>query len=381
MKLRAYLDNNATTRLAPEALAAMMPYFTDLYLNPSSAAGELFGAAQPLADAKRALARLVGAPDLVQSVVLTSGATEANSWAVHAATTGRRPGHIVATAIEHPSLMAALDACREAGWSVDLAMPDSTGRVPPEAVGALLCEETALVCTMFANNETGVVQPVAEIGRLARQRCPIALFHVDATQAVGRVPIRFDEDLADADLVSLSAHKFHGPKGIGALIVADDVKLPPLIHGSQEGGRRGGTPDAAAAAGLAVAVNLASERLSHVAQVEALRDWFEHALVEHVPDVRILGKVVVRLPNTSTFVVPGLDADMAVEALARQGVVLAAGSACTSGSPAPSHVLLAMGVDYEAAKSTLRVSLSHDTTRDELGLALEGLSSLICVLA
>ena len=380
MKLRAYLDNNATTRLAPEALAAMTPYLTDLYLNPSSAAGELFGAARPLADAKRALARLVGASELAENIMFTSGASEANSWAVHAATAGRRPGHIVTTAIEHPSLMAALDASRQAGWAVDLAMPDGAGRVPPEAVGALLRVDTALVCVMLANNETGAVQPVSEIGRLARLRCSTALFHVDATQAVGRIPIRYDEDLAGADLVSLSAHKFHGPKGIGALIVADDVKLPPLIHGSQEGGRRGGTPDAAAAAGLAVAVNLASERLSQVAQVSALRDWFEQALLDQAPNVRILGKEAVRLPNTSTFVVPGLNADRAVEALARQGVVLAAGSACTSGSPAPSHVLLAMGVDYEAAKSTLRVSLSHDTTKDELGLALDGLSSLVCVL-
>ncbi|PKU22910.1 cysteine desulfurase family protein [Telmatospirillum siberiense] len=377
MMIRAYLDNNATTRLDPEALAAMMPYLTNLYVNPSSAAGELFGTAQPLTEAKRCLARLLGAPELADNLVLTSGASESNSWAVHAATAGRGRGHIVATAIEHPSLMAAFESCRDAGWDVEFASPDEHGCVAPEAVTALLRPETALVSVMLANNETGVIQPVADIGHLVRDLSPSALFHVDVTQAVGRISISLNEDLIAADLVSLSGHKFHGPNGVGALFAADGVRLPPLIYGSQESGRRGGTPDAAAAAGLATAAKLALERLPEMAHVATLRDNFEHALIDCLPELRILGRMAHRLPNTSAFVIPGMNAQHAVEALAHQGVVVAAGSACTSGSPAPSHVMLAMGLSYEEAKSTLRVSLSRETTADEIALAIDCLSTLV----
>lgn len=381
MRLRAYLDNNATTRLAPEALAAMTPYLTDLYLNPSSAAGELFGAHRPLGDGRRQLARLLGAPDLADNVVLTSGASEANSWAVHIATAEGGRGHIVASAIEHPSLIAALEARREAGWAVELVSPDETGRLSAAQVAQLLRPETQLVSVMLANNETGVLQPVAEIGRLVRARSPEALLHVDATQALGRIEVDFDGLLGGADLVSLSGHKLHGPKGIGALVANHDVPLPPLIHGSQESGRRGGTPDAAAAAGIAVAARLAADRLAGMTRVAALRDLFEQDLLARLPHARVLGDTVQRLPNTSAFVVPGLDAQAAVEALALDGIVIATGAACASGSPAPSHVLLAMGLDHEAAKSTLRVSLSHETNEDELSMALEGIARRVRVEA
>ncbi|HEX5184968.1 MAG TPA: cysteine desulfurase family protein [Allosphingosinicella sp.] len=368
--MRAYLDNNATTRLAPEALSAMTPFLTEIYLNPSSTAGELLGAARPLADARNSLARLLGAPELGHCFVLTSGASEANSWAVHAASFGRPPGHMVSTAIEHPSMISALEACRAAGWAVDLARPEQSGRVSPEAMAVLVRPETSFVSVQYANNETGVIQPVAEISAVIRDRCPQALFHVDATQALGRIPLSLDSALGMADLVSLSAHKFHGPKGIGALFVADCVRLSPLIHGGQEDGRRGGTPDVAAAAGLAAAASIALERLPRMEAVSRKRDRFEHKLAQQFGDVRILGSDADRLPNTSAFVLPGIDATAIVEALASRGVVIATGSACTSGSPSPSHVLLAMGVGYDEAKSALRVSLSHETNDEELDLAL-----------
>lgn len=373
MKVRAYLDNNATTRLAPEALSAMTPYLTEIYLNPSSTAGELLGAARPIGEARHRLACLLGAPDLAQCFVLTSGASEANSWAVHSITFGRPPGHIISTAIEHPSMMNALKACQASGWAVDLATPDRSGRVSPEAVAALVRPETSLVSVLYANNETGVIQPVREIGGMVRELCPQALFHVDATQAVGRIPVSLDGALSLADLISLSAHKFHGPKGIGALFVADGVRLAPLIHGSQEDGRRGGTPDVAAANGFAAAARLALERLPQMDLVSRKRNRFEHELAAHFSNVRILGLDADRLPNTSAFVLPGVDATAVVEALASQGVIIATGSACTSGSPSPSHVLLAMGLGYEEAKSALRVSLSHETTDEELDLAIREL--------
>ena len=376
MSVRAYLDNNATTRLTPVALAAMTPYLTEIYFNPSSAAGEMLGAAQPLADAKAQLARLLGAPELSECFVLTSGASEANSWAVHAGCFGLPPSHIVSTAIEHPSMINALEAWRAAGWTVDFAMPGPSGRVSVEAVAALLRPDTSLVSVIFANNETGVIQPVREIGAVIRELSPKALFHVDATQALGRIAASLDGALCMADLVSLSGHKFHGPKGIGALFAAEGVRLSPLIHGGQEDGRRGGTPDAAAAAGVAAAASIALERLPQMEKVLRKRDRFERKLAAEFKDVRILGSDVARLPNTSAFVLPGIDATRVVEQLASTGVLIATGSACTSGSPSPSHVLLAMGLRYDDAKSALRFSLSHETTDEELDLALGELVSI-----
>lgn len=370
MKFRAYLDNNATTKLAPEALAAMMPYLTDIYLNASSIAGELAGAARPLDDAKRSLGRLFDDEALAEQFFLTSGASEANSWALEAGTADCAPGHLVSTAIEHPSLLNGLNAKARQGWAISLAPPQSNGRIEVSAVAALLRPDTALVSVMFANNETGVLQPIAEIAQLVRKACPTALFHVDATQAVGRIPLSLHGNLADVDLISISAHKFHGPKGCGALFAAEGVNLPALVHGSQQGGHRGGTPDTAAAAGLAEAARLACLRLGKRVQVEALRNQFELSLVEVLPKVRILGIGTDRLSNTICFLLPGCNASDLVEKLALEGIVIASGSACNSGATAPSHVLTAMGVEYEDAKSALRISLSTETKAAELNLAL-----------
>ena len=381
MKLRAYLDNNATTRLAPEALAAMTPYLTEVFLNPSSAAGELLGASRPIADARLALARLLGADGLEGRFLLTSGASEANSWALHAAVTDRPPGRLVSTAIEHPSLLAALEARRRAGWTVDLAGPDPEGVVRPDALAPLLRGDTALVSVMLANNETGVVQPLAALAEVVRTHTAGALLHVDATQAVGRLPVDLLGELREVDLLSLTAHKLHGPKGIGALFVRDGLEVTALIHGSQQDGRRGGTPDPAAAAGLAAAVDLARAGLSRMDDIERLRNLFERDLAARCPDLQVLGGSASRLPNTSAFTLPGLDADRAVEALALRGVVVASGSACTSGAPGPSHVLTAMGTPYAAARSTLRVSLSRETTRQEVDLAVCAIAELQHVAA
>jgi len=381
VKLRAYLDNNATTRLVPEALAAMMPYLTDIYLNASSIAGEMVGAARPLADAKHALASLFDDEDAAERFFLTSGASEANSWALQLGTADREPGHLVSTAIEHPSLLNGLEAKTKQGWEVSLAQPHPNGRVSPSAVAALLRPDTAFVSVMFANSETGVLQPVAEIAAAVRQACPSALVHVDATQAVGRVPLSLLGNLADADLISISAHKFHGPKGCGALFAAEGIDLPALVHGSQQDGHRGGTPDTAAAAGLAEAARRARLRLDDMRQVEALRDQFEQRLAQRLPWVRILGSDTKRLPNTSNFLVPGCNAHDLIERLALEGIVIASGSACTSGATAPSHVLTAMGVGYEDAKTAVRVSLSAETISAELDLALAAIVEHALALA
>lgn len=262
------------------------------------------------------------------------------------------------------------------GWDIEFVRPRATGRIDPAEFLLHIRPDTVFVTVMAANNETGVIQPIAEIGRALREIAPAALFHVDATQAPGRIALSFGEELADVDLLSLSAHKFHGPKGIGALFVADG-RLPALIHGSQEAGQRGGTLNTAAAAGMAVAAELALSRIGEAARIRAMRDSFERELRARIPDVRFLGAEVERLPNTSAFWVPSIDAVSLVDALAQIGVAVSSGAACSNGATAPSHVLTAMGLDYDSAKAALRVSLSRHTTEEEIDAALDQICEII----
>ena len=378
MTIVAYLDNNATTALAPEALEAMLPFLRDNYLNPSSIAGEMLGAAQPLGDARRALARLFGDVDLADGFVLTSGASEANSWAVHAATVGRPgPSHLVSTAIEHSSLLAALEARRRLGDEVELARPTVEGLVDPETFASLLRPDTSFASFMYANNETGVVQPVAGLVAAVRRIAPSALIHVDATQVVGRLPLDLDADFGDVDTVSLSAHKFHGPKGVGALYVRRGLRLEALIHGADGVAERGGTPDPSRAAGMAVAAKSALVHMGAWDRVRALRDGLEASILELVPHARINGRGAVRLPNTISVTILGLDVEDVIAALADEGICVSGGSACASGSPEPSHVLLAMGIEREHAKATLRLSLSRLTQAGEVDAFLDRFAGLL----
>jgi cysteine desulfurase len=278
------------------------------------------------------------------------------------------------------SLLAALELRARVGWTVDLVDPLPTGQVDASEFVARIRPETAFVSLMQANNETGVIQPVAKIGRAIRRIAPGALFHVDATQVPGRLASSFDDDLADVDFLSISAHKFHGPKGIGALFVADG-RVPALIHGSQESGQRGGTLNTAGAAGLAAAAKLARIRIGEMDRVRALRDSFEQGLREQIGSVQILGDEAERLPNTSAFSLPGIDALEVVDALARDGIVIASGAACASGATAPSHVLTAMGLDYAHAKRALRVSLSRLTTEVEIEAVIERICDVARVRA
>ncbi len=367
--IRAYLDNNATTRLAPEAFEAMTPYLTDRYLNPSSAAGQILDQGDPALDARRAIARLLGDGDLTAQVVLTSGASEANSWVLSTASVG---DDLYVSATEHPSVLAAARAAEARGSRVIWLPVTSEGVCDLEALAIYLKPEAKLVCLMAANNETGVLQPVDEATRIIRALAPNTLVHVDATQALGRCPV----GLGQADTLSLSAHKFHGPKGIGALVMRPGLNLGPLIHGEQDDGRRGGTVNVPAAAGLAEAARLALEGLDRMDETAAMRDRFEALLKGRLPGIRINGAGAPRLPNTSSLVIPDLDATDAVDRLALEGVVVANGSACSSGSPAPSHVLTAMGLTYAEARSTLRVSLSRETTWPELELAADAIAGL-----
>lgn len=361
MTVRIYLDNNATTRPHPEVIAAMRRYEEDLYLNASSVAGELLGATQPLIAARRAMIELLGANDEDQ-IVLTSGATEANAWVFHASP---RNGHIVTSQVEHSSIIAAADSARRRGRLVDLVRVGRDGIISRDDLAASVRADTKLVSLQLANNETGVIQPLSELTRLVRSIAPEALIHTDATQALGRIPIDLTDNLSEIDLLSFSGHKFHGPKGIGGLFLRSGVRLDPLIAGEQETGQRGGTSNVPAAAGLAEAAQAAILNLRHMPRVKALRDSLEAAILE-IRHASVNAAEISRLPNTSSITISGIDADEIIEQLALQGVCIANGSACRAGATAPSQVLAAMGLPAAASRSTLRFSLSIDTSESEI---------------
>ncbi len=373
-----YLDNNSTTKVAPEVLAEMLPHFSELYQNASSIAGEVLGVKRAMAQSRRAVARLVGAsnPDCL---VFTSGATESNNWVASIiAEMSPNPGHLVTSAIEHPSVIEPLRRLERQGWRLTVVPVDQNGVVQPEILGAALCAETALVSVMAANNETGVVQPVAELAALVKARAPRAYFHTDATQIVGKLPVSFDDAWADVDFFSLSGHKFHGPKGIGALFLREEVDAPPfLLGGGQEDGRRSGTSNVPAIAGLGAAAKLLQGGLAADAcSMASLRDRFEQDLASVFPDAVVHGKDAPRLPNTSCFSLPGCEANHLAEMLAAAGVCVGIGSACSSGALHPPRTLLEMGVARALASAALRVSLSRYSTADDLAALLDRLAAL-----
>lgn len=374
MTIRAYLDNNATTRPFEAVLEAQLRYQQELYLNASSLAGELLGASRPLAEARAVMLDLLGG-DEDDRLILTSGASEANAWAIFGATAPR--AHIVISAVEHSSILAASDAARARGLEVDFVGVDTNGLIGLDALARVLRSDTQFVSLQFANNETGVVQPLETLAGLVRKVAPAARIHCDATQAVGRIAIDLGGALAEIDLLSFSAHKFHGPKGIGGLFVRNGIRLIPLIAGEQERGWRGGTSNVPGAAGLAVAARQAKANLAAMTDVAELRDALESRLLALYPGAQVNGAGAPRLPNTSSVRFPGVLAEDLVEALALQGVCVATGSACTAGATAPSHVLTAMGLTPADARATLRFSLSIETRSHEVDLTLAALAPLL----
>lgn len=285
--------------------------------------------------------------------------------------------HAVTSAGEHPSILAAVEPAAHRGCAVDIVPLDAWGRVDLTAFAKVVRRDTRLVTLQLANNETGVVHPIAEAAKITRSAAPAAVLHTDATQAVGRIRIDLDGELAQVDALSFSAHKFHGPRGVGGLFAREEITLEPLIHGEQERGRRGGTLNAGAAAGLAVATRQAGQGLKDMSLVAELRNRLEQELLRIRPDARVNGATVRRLPNTSSVTFPGLDADEAVAALALSGVCVSTGSACSAGAAAPSRVLVAMGMTPDEARATLRFSLSRETRPDDLQVLIEYLEPLL----
>jgi cysteine desulfurase len=378
-----YLDNAATTPVRPEVLEAMMPYLTRWYGNPSShhTVGE--AAADALADARTRVARVLGLRS--GDVVFTSGGTEANNLAIKgiaiAAAQRRddRRAHVVTTPIEHESVLESVAYLeRVHGYAVTRVPVDAHGRVDPDAVAESLRDDTALVSLGYANNEVGTVQDAAAIAALLRdRRVPL---HLDAVQAAGWLPLSADE--LGYDAISLAGHKLGAPKGTGVLGVRGRIPLEPLLHGGgQERGRRSGTEDVAGAVGLATALELAeSDRVAASARVSALRDRFIARVLDGIPSARLTGDPVHRLPGTASFTFAGTSGEAVLLELERRGVVSSSGSACAAGSDEPSHVLVAMGVPPDVARTAVRFTFPRwlnaplDAVADAVAASVEAVA-------
>jgi cysteine desulfurase NifS len=370
-KRRIYLDNNATTAVADSVRDAMQPFLDGSHGNPSSIHSTGRDARTAVEQARRQVAKLIGARP--RTVVFTGGGSEADNQAIKGIAFARREAgnHIVTSAIEHPAVLQTCRFLESLGYDVDYLPVDELGRVSPEALRGTLTDRTILVSIMMANNEVGTIQPIRELCAVAHERD--VPFHTDAVQAAGKIPIDVGE--LDVDLLSLSGHKFHGPKGVGVLYVKKGVELAPLIHGGkQEAGLRAGTENVPAIVGIGKAAELALEAVRGADSVATLRDELEQGILDLVPDALVMGDVVNRLPNTSNLILPGLRGESLVVALDRHGIALSSGSACKSGSPDPTHVLIAMGKPAEDVHCSVRFSLSRDTTEEDVTdtvLALE----------
>ncbi len=369
--LPVYLDNHATTRVDPRVVEAMLPYFTTTYGN-SASLSHRFGweAAAAVDRAREQVAALIGAEP--QEIIVTSGATESDNLAIKGVLPHlkRKGNHLVTAATEHRAVLDPMKRLAREGWDLTIVPPDATGLVSAEAVEACLTDRTVLVSVMAANNEVGTLNPIGAIGRLCRSRG--ILFHTDATQAAGKVPIDVEADAID--LLSLSAHKFHGPKGIGALYVRrrePSVRLSPLFDGGgHERGFRSGTLAVPLVVALGEASALAGrERPEESARLRTLRERLHAGLAARLPRIRLNGHPTQRLPGNLNLSFGGLDGEALM--MAMRDLAVSSGAACTSAHPEPSHVLRAMGLDDDVARASLRFGLGRFTTADEVEFAID----------
>ncbi|CAI8962691.1 cysteine desulfurase family protein [Methylocaldum szegediense] len=368
-----YLDNNATTVVAPECIEAMVHCLRETYGNPSSKHGIGESAKVETIAARSKVAALLGATP--PEIVFTSGGTESNHQAILgglALSPGKR--HIVTSQVEHPSTLALMRHLESQGVQVSYLPVDSHGRLDLEDLERAITEDTALVSLMWANNETGVLFPIEDAVAIARTKG--VLFHTDAVQAVGKTPI----DLArvPVDFLSFSSHKIHGPKGIGVLFVRKGRKLPPLLFGHQERGRRGSTENVPGMVALGVAAELAAAGLaSSGPRIGALRDRLENELLALIPGAFVNGAGAERVANTTSLCLGTIEAEPILDKLDRAGICASAGAACTASGTEPSHVLTAMGRSAEAALATIRFSLSRYTTEEEIDRVIEVLPGIV----
>jgi cysteine desulfurase len=374
--MNIYLDNNATTPLAPEVLDAMLPFLKGKYGNASSIYSVGREAKKALEESRETIAKILGATS-PGSICFTGSGSEADNLAIRgvARALQDKGKHIVTSAVEHPAVLNTCGALEEEGFQVTYVKPDRTGMVPAEAVAEALRHDTILISIMHANNETGTINPIREIGKIARERT--ILFHTDAVQSLCKVPFTVDE--LGVDLLSLSGHKVHGPKGVGALYIREGVPLKPLIYGGhQEGGRRAGTENVAGIVGLAAAARINWADLQNESgRLKALRDKLERGLLEKIPHTHLNGHPNMRLPNTLNLSFPYVESESLLLELDLKGVAVSSGSACTSGTGDPSHVLLAMGIPPEICRGSLRFSLGRENRPEDIDYVLSVLPEIV----
>ena len=364
-----YADNAATTRVLPKVLEAMLPYFTEQYGNPSSTYPLGQEASRALIGSRETIAGLLGCRP--GEITFTSGGSEADNQILRtAATWGKKQGrtHLISSAIEHHAILHTLEALQAEGFTVTLLPVNREGQVEPAALEQALTPETALVSIMAANNETGAIQPIARLAALAHARG--ALFHTDAVQALGHIPLTLKD--TDIDFLSGSAHKFHGPKGVGILFARRGIELESLIFGGeQELGKRAGTENVPGIVGMAAALEEAIRNLeANASRMAAARDALEQQLLT-LPGTRAHSGQVPRLPGHLNMAFDGVPAEALLPVLGMAGICVSAGSACASGSPEPSHVLLALGCTPEEARCSLRFSLGDDITLEQVHFIVE----------
>jgi cysteine desulfurase len=378
-----YVDNNATTVIAPEVLAAMQPYLTSDYFNPSSMYDAALSSAEAIECARRTIASCLGDIDPDQ-IIFTGSATESNNAALFGtmqANPERR--HVITTTIEHPSVLEIGKELERRGQEVTFLSVDRNGELVLDEYVRALRSDTLVVSIMMANNETGVCYPVAEMARIAKETDAEIVVHTDATQALGKLPVDLQGDLQHVDLLSFSGHKIHAPKGVGCLFVRRGTRWRPFILGGhQEKGRRAGTENVPYIVGLAKACELAIDGVAdEQGRVRNLRDRLQKALIERIPAVEVNGKeAAARLPNTLNLAFHGIEGEAILFELSRHGICASSGSACTSGTLDPSHVLKAMQVPFTAIHGSVRISLSRYNNEEDVERIIEVLPDIIARL-
>jgi len=376
-----YVDNNATTPIAPEVFEAMVPYLTTEFYNPSSMYEKARGPADAIDRARKTVAHLLGGvePD---EILFTSCATESNNMALRGAISANpQKRHIITTAVEHPAILEVGKAVERQGLEVTFLPVDEHGALDVADFVRALRPDTLIVSVMHGNNETGVLYPVAELARITKETSEDILFHTDATQTVGKIPIDLRGAFKHVDLLSLSAHKLHAPKGVGALFARRGTPVSTfLIGGHQERGRRAGTENVAGIVALAKACELAEQAGAEEQRVEAMRDRLERELLARIPYTHVNGRGAPRLPNTLNVSFHYIEGESILFELDAHGICASSGSACTSGSLEPSHVLMAMKVPHTAAHGSVRFSLSRYNTDEEIDRIIEVVPGIVAAL-
>lgn len=375
MRKMIYLDNAATTQVYPEVLETMLPYFTECYGNPSSIYSFAGEANRAVTDAREKIAKVINAK--TEEIYFTGGGSESDNWALKATAEAyeSKGKHIITTKIEHHAILHTCEYLEKKGYEVTYLDVDENGTVKLEDLKAAIRPDTILISVMAANNEIGTIQPIEEIGRIAREHN--ILFHTDAVQAFGHVPI--DVDKMNIDMLSASSHKVHGPKGIGLLYIRKGVKIRSFIHGgAQERQRRAGTHNVPGIVGFGKAAEFAYQNMENSIRYETdLRDYLINRVLTEIPYSRLNGEKKMRLPNNANFCFRFIEGESMLILLDQKGICASSGSACTSGSLDPSHVLLAIGLPHEIAHGSLRITLSEKTTKEEIDYTVDELKQII----